>query len=182
MGARCTLPARHSRATTPAARHARMLGAAQHSISQFTAAAGAPRPPAPRRSITSRGKQRYYILVLPRWAALLLLVGAGVWLLRWRGVRWASVLGGALLAVGVALLHASFKAPNLKARWAGVCARVRVRMCLSGACGPGAMLTGPATPRVTRGARRLNNGRDDVFRAAWRGYQMQVRALQTRAR
>ena len=69
-------------------------------------------PPPPR--IKRRGKQRLFILWLPRGAAVALIVCLGL-LLVWRSAALLTLAWALLLGLGLPLLHATLRAPNLKA-------------------------------------------------------------------
>ena len=71
-------------------------------------------PPPTHPRIKRRGKQRLFILWLPRGAAVALIVCLGL-LLVWRSAALLTLAWALLLGLGLPLLHATLRAPNLKA-------------------------------------------------------------------
>ncbi|GAX76020.1 hypothetical protein CEUSTIGMA_g3463.t1 [Chlamydomonas eustigma] len=67
--------------------------------------------------VKRRGNQRLYILWLPRGTAVLLIVMFG-FLLMWRSAAVVTLAWVMLLGLGLPLLHATFRSPNLKSRLA----------------------------------------------------------------
>mmetsp|Transcript_28479 Transcript_28479/g.62692 ORF Transcript_28479/g.62692 Transcript_28479/m.62692 type:complete len:222 (-) Transcript_28479:1791-2456(-) len=67
--------------------------------------------------VKRRGKRTLYILWLPRNAAVALVLLLGLFLM-WRSRALLTLAWAILFGVGLPLLHASFRSPNLKARLA----------------------------------------------------------------